>query len=135
VPPGECAAGTDTAGTSPKIATYVQAGSDAATFSAMLASLPATQNLSAIPLGSHGATTVSGGAGMNLIALPSITTGTKSTITINAGASEIVIECRDVGRPRQPAAWQRRVDRAQRRHYAGPCDLQSRGLGNHRPTR
>lgn len=102
--PGECAAGTDTTGTNPKITTYVQAGSDAATFSTTLASLPATQNLSAITLGSHGATIVSGGAGTNVIALPSITTGTKSTITINAGASEIVIL--NVGTSADPGSLQ-----------------------------
>src|SRR5215469_17727424 len=37
------------------------------------------------------ATTISAGAGVNAIALPSIATGTKATITINAGATEIVI--------------------------------------------
>jgi choice-of-anchor A domain-containing protein len=90
--PSECAAGTDTSGTNPELTvTYTQAGADAATFSTNLASLGATQSLAAITLGSHGAMTISGGAGINVIALPSITTGTKATITINAGAAEIVI--------------------------------------------
>lgn len=41
---------------------------------------------------------------MNVIALPSITTGTKSTITINAGASEIVIL--NVGTSTDPGSLQ-----------------------------
>jgi choice-of-anchor A domain-containing protein len=90
--PSECAAGTDTTGTNPELTTtYAQAGNDAATFSASLAGLTATQTLSAITLGSHGSATISGGAGINVIAVPSITTGTKATITINAGATEFVI--------------------------------------------
>jgi choice-of-anchor A domain-containing protein len=90
--PSECAAGTDTSGTNPKLATtFVQAGADAAAFSANLAGLTPTQNLSAIILGSHGSTTISGGAGVNVVNLASITTGTKATITINAGSTETVI--------------------------------------------
>ena len=90
--PSECAMGTDTTGTNPELTTtYPQAGNDATTFSASLAALPATQTLAAITLGSHGTATITGGAGINVIALPSITTGTKSTITINAGSSEFVI--------------------------------------------
>jgi len=58
--PSECATGTDTTGTNPELTTtYVQAGSDAATFSANLAGLTATQTLSAITLGSHGNATIS----------------------------------------------------------------------------
>jgi hypothetical protein len=103
--PSECATGTDTTRTNPELTTtYVHAGSDAATFSASLAGLTATQTLSAITLGSHGAATISGGAGINVIALPSITTGTNATITINAGATEFVIV--NVGTSADPGSLQ-----------------------------
>jgi hypothetical protein len=103
--PSECAAGTDTTGTNPKLTTtYVHAGSDAATFSASLAGLTSTQALPAITLGSHGTTTISGGAGVNVVALPSITTGTKATITINAGATEFMIV--NVGTSTDPGSLQ-----------------------------
>jgi choice-of-anchor A domain-containing protein len=59
-----------------------------------------------ITLGSHGTATISGGAGINIIALPSITTGTKSTITINAGATEFVIV--NIGASTDPGSLQLR---------------------------
>jgi choice-of-anchor A domain-containing protein len=103
--PSECATGTDTSGTNPELTTtYAQAGSDATAFSASLASLAATQSLSAITLGSHGSATISGGAGMNVVMLPSITTGTKSTITINAGSTEFVIV--NIGTSTDPGSLQ-----------------------------
>ena len=82
----------------------MQAGTDAASFSANLASLAATQSLPAITLGSHGTTTISGGAGINVVALPSITTGTKATITISAGATEFLIV--NVGTATDPGSLQ-----------------------------
>jgi len=103
--PSECAGGTDTSGTNPKLTTtYVQAGTDAASFSANLAGLAATQSLPAVTLGSHGTTTISGGAGVNVVALPSITTGTKATITISAGATEFLIV--NVGTSTDPGSLQ-----------------------------
>lgn len=103
--PSECAAGADTTGTNPELTTtYPQAGSDATAFSSSLAGLAATQTLAAIMLGSHGTVTISGGAGINVIALPSINTGTKSMITINAGANEFVIV--NIGTSTDPGSLQ-----------------------------
>jgi choice-of-anchor A domain-containing protein len=103
--PGECALGTDTSGTNPQLTNgLMQAGADASTFSASLAGMPGTQTLAAITLGTRGSFTISGSGGVNVISVPSITTGTKSTITINAGSSEVVII--NVGTSADPGSLQ-----------------------------
>jgi hypothetical protein len=89
--PSECGLGTDTTGTSAELGTMQQAGQDAAAFSAALATLSPTQSLAAITLGTRGKLTITGGAGANVVNLPSIITGTKSTITIDAGSSETMV--------------------------------------------
>jgi choice-of-anchor A domain-containing protein len=62
-----------------------------ASFSASLASLPITQTLSEISLGSHGSITITTSSGLNVISVPAITTGTKATITITAGPTDTVV--------------------------------------------
>lgn len=88
----ECAGGSDTSGGHPDLTTlFPQANTDAAAFAATLAGLAVTQTLPAVTLRSHGSATISTASGLNVISLPSITTGTNSTITINGGAADTVV--------------------------------------------
>lgn len=90
--PSECAAGTDTTGTNSLVTTLLpQAVSDAATLASTLAALPSTQTLSAVTLGPHGNFTITSNGGLNVVSVPSISTGTKATITISGGASDIFV--------------------------------------------
>ena len=67
----------------------MQAGSDAATFSASLAGLTSTQALPAITLGSHGTTTISGGASEFVIVNVGTTTDPGS-LQLGNGASIVI---------------------------------------------
>jgi choice-of-anchor A domain-containing protein len=103
--PAECAGGTDTSGGHPDLTTlYPQANTDAVAFSTILTNLAVTQTLSAITLSTRGSLTISGASGQNVISVPSITTGTKSTITIHAGATDTVVV--NVGSPAEPGSLQ-----------------------------
>lgn len=90
--PSECAAGTDTTGSNGEVTTLLpQAVSDAASFSATLAGLSATQIVPAIVLGTRGSLTFSSSGGLNVVSVPSITTGTNAIITINGSAGDIFV--------------------------------------------
>jgi len=87
--PSECAAGTDTTGSYAEVVTLLpHALSDAVSFSSTLAGLTATQNVPAIVLGTRGSKTFSSSGGLNVVSVPSITTGTNATITVNGSASD-----------------------------------------------
>lgn len=103
--PAECAAGTDTSGNNPDITSLLpQANSAIATFSAALSALGTTQALPEIALGSHGSLTITTSSGLNVIAVPAITTGAKSTITITAGPTDTVVV--NVGTSAAPGSLQ-----------------------------
>ena len=102
--PGECTGGTDSSGSQPDLTLYPQAGSDAVAFSTILTSLTTTQTLSAITLSTRGNLTISTVSGLNVISVASITTGTKSTITIHAGATDTVVV--NVGSAAEPGSLQ-----------------------------
>lgn len=90
--PSECAGGADSSGTNSAVTTLLpQAALDAATLSSVLAALPSTQTLPAITLGARGNFTISSSGGLNVVSVPSISTGTRSTITISGGASDIFV--------------------------------------------
>jgi len=90
--PSECAAGTDTTGTNLEVTTLLpKAISDAASFSSSLAAMPPTQVLPAIVLGTRGSTTISSGGALNVVRLPSITSGTRSTIILNGAPTDIFV--------------------------------------------
>jgi hypothetical protein len=90
--PSECAAGTDTTGSNGEVTTLLpHAVSDAASFSSTLAGLSATQIVSPIVLGTRGTMTFSSGGGLNVVNVPSITTGTNATITVNGAASDFFV--------------------------------------------
>jgi len=103
--PSECAAGTDTTGSNAEVVTLLpHALSDAVSFSSTLAGLTATQNIPAVVLGTHGSQTFSSGGGLNVVNVPSITTGTKATITVNGSASDIFVF--NIGTSADPGALQ-----------------------------
>jgi len=90
--PSEWARGADTSGTNSAVTTLLpQAALDAATFSATLAALTSTQTPPAIALGARENFTISSSGGMNVVSVPSISTGTRSTITITGSASDIFV--------------------------------------------
>jgi hypothetical protein len=90
--PSECPAGTDTTGTNGEVTTLLpHAVSDAASFSSTLAGLSATQVVSAIVLGTRGTKTFSSSGGLNVVGVPSITTGTNASITLNGSPSDIFV--------------------------------------------
>ena len=103
--PSECAAGADTTGTNSEVTTLLpHAISDAASFSSTLAGLPATQTIAAIVLGTRGSTTVSSAGGLNVVSVPSITTGTNATITLNGSPSDIFVF--NIGSSSEPGSLQ-----------------------------
>jgi hypothetical protein len=103
--PSECAAGSDTSGNNPDVTTLLpQANSVLAGFSNGLAALPSTQTLQEIALRSQGSFTISTTPGRNVIAVPAISTGTKATITITAGATDTVVI--NVGSTTEPGSLQ-----------------------------
>jgi hypothetical protein len=65
--------------------------SDAASLSSSLAGLLPTQVLPAIVLGTRGSTTISSGGGLNVVSVPSITSGTRSTIILNGPSTDIFV--------------------------------------------
>jgi len=103
--PSECAAGTDTTGSNAEVTTLLpQAVSDAASLSATLAALPATQIVNAVVLGTRGSTTFSSGGGLNVVIVPSITTGTNATITVNGSPTDIFVF--NIGSSSEPGSLQ-----------------------------
>ena len=103
--PGECTGGTDSSGSHPDLTTlYPQANTDAVAFSTVLTNLATTQTLSAITLSTRGSMTISTASGLNVMSVPSITTGTKSTITIHAAATDTVVV--NVGSAAEPGSLQ-----------------------------
>lgn len=103
--PSECAASTDTTGTSPEVTTLLpQAVSDSASLSATLAALATTQTLPAIVLGARGSTTISSAGGLNVVSVPSIATGTHSTIVLNGAATDMFVI--NVGSSTDPGSLQ-----------------------------
>jgi len=90
--PSECAAGTDTTGSNGEVTTLLpHAAADAASFSSTLAGLSATQIVPAIVLGARGSKTFSSGGDLNVVNLPSVTTGTNATIAVHGSASDIFV--------------------------------------------
>lgn len=90
--PSECAAGSDTTGTNSLVTTLLpQAASDAASLASTLAAMAPTQTLPAITLGPHGSFTITSNGSLNVVSVPSISTGTKATITISGGASDVFV--------------------------------------------
>ncbi len=89
--PSECAHGTDTSGASTEVTLLPQAISDAASFSSALAAMTATQTLPAVVLGTRGQMTISSSGGPNVVSVPSITTGTNSTLTLNGGGTDTFV--------------------------------------------
>jgi choice-of-anchor A domain-containing protein len=89
--PDECAAGSDTTGGNPKVTALPQAAADAASLSATLAALAATQTLPAILLGTRGTLTINSAGGQNVVNVPSISSGTNSTITIQGAAADTFV--------------------------------------------
>ncbi|MFI5089960.1 MAG: choice-of-anchor A family protein [Terriglobales bacterium] len=90
--PSECAHGTDTSGASTEVTTLLpQAISDAASFSSTLAAMTATQALPAVVLGTRGQMTISSSGGPNVVSVPSITTGTNSTLTLNGAPTDTFV--------------------------------------------
>jgi hypothetical protein len=90
--PSECAAGTDTTGSNAEVVTLLpHALSEAVSFSSTLAVLTATQSVPAVVLGTRGNKTFSSSGGVNVVNVPSITTGTNATITVNGSASDIFV--------------------------------------------
>jgi choice-of-anchor A domain-containing protein len=91
--PSECAQGTDTSGgASSEVNTLLpQAIGAAASFSSTLAALPATQTLPAVVLGTRGQATILSSPGLNVVSVPSITTGTNSTLTLNGAATDTFV--------------------------------------------
>jgi choice-of-anchor A domain-containing protein len=90
--PTECSLGADTTGGNSDVVTLLpQADSAIVSASASFAALPATQTLAEIALGTRGSATITTTSGVNVISIPAITTGTNSTITITAGATDTVV--------------------------------------------
>lgn len=90
--PSECALGADSSGSNPDVTTLLPQGLAAISpFSSSVAALATTQTLAEIALGSHGVSSIATTPGLNVIAVPAITTGTKATITITAGATDTVV--------------------------------------------
>lgn len=89
--PSECALGNDASATNPGLAAMAQANLDIVSFSSFLSGQGATQTLAAINLRTNGSTVLSAASGLNVINLPSITTGTNSTITISGPANAFVV--------------------------------------------
>ena len=87
-----CAKGADTSGLNSEVATLLpNAGRDAAVFSAYLASLPASQTLSAINMASAASRTLTFSAGLTVASVPSIVLGSSSILTISAPSSAMVV--------------------------------------------
>jgi choice-of-anchor A domain-containing protein len=103
--PSECALGVDTSGSNSDVTGLLpQADSAIVSFSASLATLPATQSLPEISLRTHGTTTITTKTGLNVICVPAITAGTSSTITISAGTNDTVVI--NVGSSSEPGSLQ-----------------------------
>ena len=103
--PSECTGGADVSGQSADITTlFPQAVSAASTLSSTLAALPSTQTLSAIVVGTRGNVTISSTGGINVVSVPSIASGTNSTITLNGAATDIFVI--NVGSSTNPGSLQ-----------------------------
>jgi choice-of-anchor A domain-containing protein len=103
--PEECAGGSDTTGANPAVNVLLpQAVVDARSFSSSLASLAPTQTLAAIVLRTRGTLTIASAGGTNVIAVPSITAGTNSTITLGGAASDTFVI--NVGSTSEPGSLQ-----------------------------
>jgi len=90
--PSECAGGTDASGSNAEVVSLLpHALSDAVSFSSTLAGLTATQLIPAVVLGTQGSQTFSSSGGLNVVNVPSITTGTKATITLKGSATDIFV--------------------------------------------
>jgi hypothetical protein len=90
--PSECALGVDTTGSHSDVTTlFPQANSAVVAYSASLGSLAVTQNIPEIALGSRGKVTITTNPGLNVIAVPAITTGSNATVTISAGPNDTVV--------------------------------------------
>ncbi|MBV8049724.1 MAG: choice-of-anchor A family protein [Acidobacteriaceae bacterium] len=89
--PNECAAGTDTTGSNSELTSLPGAQSQLLSFSNSLASLPTTQTLAEIALRTRGTVTIMTSSGLNVIAIPAITTGANATITISGPSNATVV--------------------------------------------
>lgn len=103
--PSECAAGTDTTGgNSEVIAQLPQAFINAGSLSSSLAAMTATQTLPAIVIGTRGTAVISSSGGLNVVSVPSIVSGTKSTLTLTGAASDLFVI--NVGNSTNPGSLQ-----------------------------
>ncbi|GEM_PF-4330797 len=103
--PTECANGTDTTGQNSEVTTLMpQAVSAAASLSSTLGAMPATQILSAIVVGTKGSTTITSTTPVNVVSVPSITSGTNSTLTLSGAATDMFVI--NVGSPTTPGSLQ-----------------------------
>ena len=95
----------DTTGSNADVTTLLpQAVSDAASLSATLAALPATQIVNAVVLGTRGSASFSSGGGLNVVIVPSITTGTNATITVNGSPTDTFVF--NIGSSSEPGSLQ-----------------------------
>ena len=102
--PSECAT-TDTTGQGPDVITLMpQAISSVSSLASTLAALPATQTLNDIVIATRGNTTISSTAALNVVAVPSIASGTNSTLTLNGPASSVFVI--NVGSSSNPGSLQ-----------------------------
>lgn len=103
--PGECAAAIDVTGQNAEVTTLLpQAISAAASLSSTLAALPSTQSLGAMVVGTRGNATISSTAALNVVSVPSIASGTNSTITLNGAATDLFVI--NIGSSSNPASLQ-----------------------------
>jgi hypothetical protein len=103
--PSECAAGSDTTGSNGEVTTLLpHAVSDAASLSSTLAGLSATQISPPIVLGTRGSATFLSSGGLNVVSVPSITTGTNATITVTGSPSDIFVF--NIGSSNDPGSLQ-----------------------------
>ena len=87
----ECATGIDTTGSNMKVTNLPQVSSEAVSLSSTLAGITPTQTIAAVVLGTRGSKTFSSSPGVNVVSMPSITTGTNATIIVNGLPSDIFV--------------------------------------------
>lgn len=102
--PSECAGGTDVSGNFEVTTQMPQALTNMTSMSAALAAMPATQTLSAIVIGVRGNATISSGGGMNVVSVPSIASGTNSTLTLNGSPTDLFVI--NIGNSANPGSLQ-----------------------------
>jgi len=103
--PSECAGGTAASGQSAEVTTQMpNALSNMTSLSTALAGLVPTQTLSAIVIGVRGNAMISSAGGLNVISVPSIASGTNSTLTLNGSATDLFVI--NVGNSSNPGSLQ-----------------------------